>query len=270
MKDQKRAECIVFASTKGGTGKTTSCLSIAGCLAKRGSEVLVVDFDPQANATSGLGIDKMKLHYSIYDAVLSRCGGYRGVPITQAILSTRVEKLHIAPSEINLGVGEVMMHRAKNRTGILDSILDEARPYYNYILIDLPPSAGILTINGLRAADIMVVPVQPGAFANNAVESLRTILLEIEHNTGHFVSHIIVALCRYVKPDLISRVMRRQNPSQEIEARMREMFPALHIIPESDKIYEAQKKRLPISHYAPDSEVGRAYEALAMSIVGGH
>ncbi len=98
------AECVVFANCKGGTGKTTSCLSIAGYLAKSGSKVLVVDFDPQANATSGLGIETLTLKYSMYDAVLDQCDGYEGVPITQVILETDVENLHIAPSELDLAV----------------------------------------------------------------------------------------------------------------------------------------------------------------------
>jgi len=98
------AECIGFANHKGGTGKTTSCLSIAGYLAKSGSKVLVVDFDPQANATSGLGIDTRTPKYSMYDTVLGQCDDYEGVPITQVILETDVENLHVAPSELNLAV----------------------------------------------------------------------------------------------------------------------------------------------------------------------
>src|SRR6202158_1680071 len=97
-----KAQCIAFANHKGGTGKTTSCLSIAGYLAKSGSKVLVVDFDPQANATSGLGIDKTTSRYSMYDAVLDQFDGHKGVPITHVILATDVENLHIAPSEFDL------------------------------------------------------------------------------------------------------------------------------------------------------------------------
>src|ERR1700757_1093566 len=85
-----RAQCVAFANHKGGTGKTTSCLSIAGYLAKSGSKVLVVDFDPQANATSGLGIDKKTLRHSMYDAVLDLCDGHTGVPVTEVILETDV------------------------------------------------------------------------------------------------------------------------------------------------------------------------------------
>jgi chromosome partitioning protein len=122
-KMQNKAECIVFTNPKGGSGKTTSCLSIGGYLARSGSKVLVVDFDPQANATSGLGIDRITLQHSIYDAVLNHCDGYKGVPITQVILwETGVENLHIAPSELDLGVVEVLMviegaRRYKNGRG---------------------------------------------------------------------------------------------------------------------------------------------------------
>ena len=112
------AECIVFANHKGGMGKTTSCLSIAGYLAKSGSKVLVVDFDPQANATSGLGIDMMSLKYSMYDAVLDQCDGYEGVPVTRVILETGMENLHVAPSEFDLGVAQVLMQRTKDRADI--------------------------------------------------------------------------------------------------------------------------------------------------------
>src|SRR5437879_7360127 len=95
----ERAECVAFANHKGGSGKTTSCLSIAGYLAKGGSKVLVVDFDPQGNATSGLGIDKKTVPYSMYDAVLAQCDGQQGVPITQVIAETDVKNLHVAPAE---------------------------------------------------------------------------------------------------------------------------------------------------------------------------
>ena len=101
-----KAQCIAFANHKGGTGKTTSCLSIAGYLAKSGSKVLVVDFDPQANATSGLGIDKSSLRHSMYDAVLDQCDGREGVAISHVIVETDIINLHLAPSEFDLAVAE--------------------------------------------------------------------------------------------------------------------------------------------------------------------
>ena len=111
----EQAQCIALANQKGGTGKTTSCLGIAGWLAKEGNRVLVVDFDPQANATSRLGIDTMALRHSVYDAVLNQCDGYRGVPITRVILETEFDYLHLAPAELDLAVAEAVIQRTRRR-----------------------------------------------------------------------------------------------------------------------------------------------------------
>jgi len=262
----KTAECIVFANTKGGTGKTTSCLSIAGYLAKSGSKVLVVDFDPQANATSGLGIDAMTLKYSMYDVVLAQCDGYEGVPITQVILETDVENLHVAPSELDLVVAEVLVQRTRNRTGILNRALEEVRPLYDYILIDLPPSSGPLMINGLCASDQVVVPVDPSIFSLEALECLSALFRDIKRMAGHSINQITVILIRYVRPNLFSRMLRKHNPSQEIEARLREMFHTVFIVPYSTETYEAQREGIPISHHAPRSRIGRAYAKIAEGI----
>jgi chromosome partitioning protein len=260
------AECIVFANTKGGTGKTTSCLSIAGYLVKSGSKVLVVDFDPQANATSGLGIDAMTLQYSMYDVVLAQCDGYEGVPITRAILETDVENLHLAPSELDLAVAEILMQRTRNRTSILNQALEEVRPLYDYILIDLPPSSGPLMINGLCASDQVVVPVDASIFSLEALEDLRALFRDVKRMAGHPINRIAVILTRYVRPSLFFRMLRKSNPSQEVEARLRETSQTVFIVPDSTEIYEAQREGIPISHYAPDSRIGGAYAEIARSI----
>jgi chromosome partitioning protein len=260
------AERIVFANTKGGTGKTTSCLSIAGYLAKSGSKVLVVDFDPQANATSGLGIDVMALQYSMYDVVLAQCDGYDGVPITRVILETDVENLHVAPSEPDLVVAEVLVQRTRNRTGILNQALQEVEPLYDYVLIDLPPSSGPLMINGLCASDQVVVPVDPSIFSLEALEGLRTLFGDVKRMAGHSINRIAVILVRYVRPNLFSRMLRKHNPSQEVEARLREVFQTVFIVPDSREIYEAQREGIPISHYAPGSRIGEAYERITKGI----
>lgn len=262
----KAAECIAFTNPKGGTGKTTSCLSIAGYLARSGSKVLVVDFDPQANTTSGLGIDKTTLQRSIYDAVLNHCDGYKGVPITQVILETDVENLHIAPSELDLGVAEILMQRTRNRANILNRTLEEAGPLYEYILIDLPPSSGLLMINGLCAANQVIVPLDASVYSLEALDNLKISFDDIKRMNGHSINQITAILIRYVKPDLFSRIARKRNPSQEVEVRLREMFGTVFIVPDSVEIYETQRQRVPISHYAPGSKVGRAYAEIAKSI----
>lgn len=262
----RASECVVFASHKGGTGKTTSCLSVAGYLARSGSKVLVVDFDPQANATSGLGIDMTSLQHSMYDAVLGQCDGYEGVPITQVILETDVENLHVAPSELDLAVAEVLMQLAKDRAGVLNRTLDEVRPLYDYILIDLPPSSGLLTINGLCASDQVVMPVDPSIFSLEALENLKMTFDDVKRMAGHSVNQITAVLIRHVKHNVFSRVFHKRNPSQEVAARLREMFGTVFIVPDSVEIYEAQREGIPISHYAPGSRVGKAYAEIAKSI----
>jgi len=263
----KRAESVAFANYKGGTGKTTSCLSIAGYLAKSGSKVLVVDFDPQANATSGLGIDVRSLHYSMYDVVLSQCDGYEGVPLTRAILETDVENLHIAPSEMDLAVAEVLMQHTRNKTSIVNRILEEVEPLYNYILIDLPPSSGLFSINGLCASDQVVVPLEPSIFSLEALDNLRTAFDDIKRMTTHSINQTTAVLIRYAKPNIFSRIFRKLNPSQEVEATLKEMFNSVFTVPDSVKIYEAQRAGIPISHFAPGSKVGKAYAEITKSIV---
>ncbi len=265
-KMSRTAEFIVFASYKGGTGKTTSCLSIAGYQAKSGSKVLVVDLNPQANATSGLGIDVMSLEHSMYDAVLAKCNGYEGLRITQIILETDVENLHLAPSQLDLAVAEVLMQHVKDKADILNRVLQEVSPLYDYILIDLPPSLGLLTINGLCSSDQVVVPIDPSIFSLETLESLKISFRDIKRMAGHSISHITPILIRYAKPDLFSRMFRRRNPSQEVEEGLREMFDTVFIVPDSAKIYETQRQGIPISHYAPESETGKAYAEIARSI----
>jgi len=261
-----KGECIAFANHKGGTAKTTTCLSIAGYLARKGYKVLVVDFDPQANATSGLGIDGMSLRHSMYDVVLDLCHGQQGTPITQVILETDVENLHVAPSELDLAVAETVMQRTGNRWSILRRALEKIKPRYDFLLIDLPPSSGLLTINGLCAADQVIVPIDPSIFALEAIENLRRSFHDIRRMTHHTIRRITAVLVRYKRPNLLSRFMGNRNSCQEIETRLKEMFDRVFVVPESDEIYRAQKKGIPVSHLAPRSSVGKAYGKIAESI----
>ena len=264
----KAAECIVFASPKGGTGRTTSCLSIAGYLARNGSKVLVVDFDPQANATSGLGIDATTLHHTIYDVVLNHCVGYHGMPITQVILETDVENLHVAPSEFNLDVAAVLMQHSANRAGMLNRILEEVRALYDYILIDVPASSGLLAINGLCASDQVVVPLDPSIFSLESLGNLKTSLDDIRQMAGHSIDQITVVLIRYFKPNLFSKMFHnhKPSPSLEIEERLRAMFHTVFVVPYSVEIYQAQREGIPVSHSAPESSAGKAYAKIAESL----
>jgi chromosome partitioning protein len=254
-------QCIAFANHKGGSGKTTSCLSIAGCLAKGGSKVLVVDFDPQANATSGLGIDKATVRHSMYDAVLAYCDGHTGVPVTKVILETDVENLHVAPAEFDLAVAECQILGSRNKTSLLRRVLEPIRSFYDYILIDLPPTSGLLTINGLCAADHVIVPVDPSVFSLETLDDLARSFRDIKETTGHTLNQIGVVLIRYVRPN-----GRKRGASQEVEAYLKKRFDVVFLIPADEEIYQTQKEGMPISHSAPHSASGKAYARIAKTL----
>lgn len=258
-----RAECIAFANYKGGTGKTTSCLGVAGYLAKSGHKTLVVDLDPQANTTSGLGIDPLSLKRTTYDLLLGFCKGYDPVPFTDIILETGIENLHVAPSEFDLGVAEVLLQQAENRPFILHAALDGIRPHYDFILLDLPSNAGLLTLNGLCAAGRLFVPLDPSVYSLEALDNLKDSFRDIKRMADLSIESISAILNRYAKPGLFGR----RGPSQEVEARLKDMFDEVYIVPEGIEAYGSQKKGVPISHHAPGSSMGRAYEDIAKGII---
>jgi chromosome partitioning protein len=263
----KVAESIVFASLKGGTGKTTSCLSIAGFMAKAGYRSLIIDLDPQNNATRSLGIDSLALKHTMYDALARYCDGYQGRSLSQVIQPTGIDNLYIAPAEYDMSVAELLMLGRRDRTGILDRVLDEVRHLCDYIFIDLPPSYGLLYLNGLCAADTVVVPLEPGILSLGAIEQLKKSFNEVRLKTGHPLGRIMVILDRYVQPNTVAGMFGRSDASQETEADLNKIVGHISLVPEAREIYEAQKRGLPISHYAPKSKVGMAYERIARQLV---
>lgn len=262
------AECIAFANYKGGTGKTTSCLSIAGFLAKGGSKVLLIDFDPQASATSAMGIDKLTVKQSIYDAILSLCDGYEGAPLKNILLETDVENLHLAPSEWDLSAAEVIMQNTQEKVTLLRTLIQSVQSLYDYILIDTPPSSGLLLMNCFVAADHLVIPFDPGVFSLEAIDNLKTAFLDVKRNTGHHFNKITIVLTRYVGQDPLERILYGDNPSRQVKKMLEGMFKSVFIVPESPEIYKSQQRGIPISHYAPKSKVGKAYKKIADAIKG--
>jgi len=259
-----KAICIGFANQKGGTGKTTSCVNIAGYLAMSGHKVLVVDFDPMASATSALGIDYTTLEYSIYDVVLSQFKGYKRISVKDVILQTDVENLHIVPSELDLSVSQVLI---KGRTHLLDRILTDVKPFYDFILIDLPPNFGFLMVNGICASDLIFVPLEPSIFSLEAVENLKSFLYEVKSLAGHSIIQLAAILIRYEKPNIVSKLFGKVYPSLEVESKLRQIFSQVFLIPSSAEVYVSQKKGLPISHVDPKGKLGRAYKKIADSII---
>ncbi len=157
---------ISLANQKGGVGKTTTAINLAASLATLGKKVLLVDADPQANASSGLGIDIRTLEFTIYECLID------GVPSSQAIHPTAVENLFVLPSHIDLVGAEIEMLNMESREHVMNKLLSPLKPLYDYILIDCSPSLGLITVNALTASDSVIIPVQCEYFALEGISKL--------------------------------------------------------------------------------------------------
>jgi chromosome partitioning protein len=273
---------IAFAHHKGGTGKTTSCLNVAGYLQKDGKRVLVVDCDPQANATSGLGVDPERVEQSMYDVFMSVFEGFPDARITDIIVPT-ASGIYLAPATLDLVGVEPYLYGIDDRAGILREVLTPVRDTYDFILIDTPPSMGQFVINGLVAADRTVVTLDAGTFALNGMEALSMIFNDIREMIGEDVNADFAILTRWGGSDdsggglalFLKRIFSPASFAEEereterlkaFESEVRKKFKQVFVVHYSPLIYEAQQKGLPISHYAPESKPGRDYRAVATAL----
>jgi chromosome partitioning protein len=281
------AKCIAFAHHKGGTGKTTSCINVAGELVKRGKKVLIVDMDPQASATSGLRINKKYLPFSLYDALFDRCHGEGKMRLRDIIISTEIDNLHLAPAELDLAGLLVGMQDGKNVTHILDKALDDVRGLYDYILIDTPPSYTFLLINAIVAADSIVLPLDTGYFSMDSIETFNQILKDIEAELGikKPIETIIVTKFNGPKtPSFIkelaskvpftARLFPADDSLKDMEDKLRAYLSVgtkfsgdLFFIPYSKDVYAAQKKGVPVSHSAAGANIKNAYAGITEKIM---
>lgn len=264
---------IAFVHHKGGSGKTTSCLSIAGYLAKAQKRVLVVDFDPQGNATSGLGINNGSLHTSMHDVLV----GER--KLRDIILQTE-SGVHLAPSTLDLVGAGPIFYKTRRRGEVLKEVLKDVERYYDYILIDAPPGVGQFMINAVVAADETIVTLDPGIFALEGVNSLNTLFDEVRENLKVKIRLAFAILTRCVKPvsapkrkkaaARVKRTPRRKrevDPVKEIRRRAKRIFKKVYTVPYSVEIFAAQAKGVPISHYASGCGAGRAYKRIANEVI---
>jgi chromosome partitioning protein len=252
---------IAFAHHKGGTGKTTSCINISGYLASWGKKVLVIDLDPQANATSALGIDKNSIVESMYDVMV------RDVKIEDAVLETEIENIHLAPATFDLVGVESHLYRTNNRIFILKRSIEGLRKYYDFILIDTPPGPGLFIINGVVASDCTIVTLDPGVFALEGIETLSTIFDDINEISGVKINPQLAILTRCNHTSLFSRMAGKKDPVKEIRKGMDGVFNSVYAVPYCVEVYEAQLKGVPISHYKPKCKAGVAYKKIAEEVM---
>jgi len=246
---------FVFVNQKGGVGKTTSAVNLGAYLADAGKTVLLVDFDSQANLTSGVGLDKAKAKPGVYELISGKAG------LDQVIHKTSVANLSVIPSGIDLSGAAVELVEQEDRDLFLKNALKPARDQYDYIMIDCPPSLGVLTLNGLAAADSVLIPMQCEYFA---MEGLSLLLQTIKRIQKGLNTELKIGGIFFTMYDQRTRLA--QDVVRDVSAYFREkVFET--IIPRNVRISEAPSHGLPISRYDPSSAGGKAYQSLSREVL---
>jgi len=246
---------FVFVNQKGGVGKTTSAINLGAYLADSGKSLLLVDFDSQANLTSGVGLDKKNTKPGVYELISGRAS------LEEVIRKTSVPGLSVIPSGIDLSGAAVELVEQENRDLFLKNALEPVRSQYDFILIDCPPSLGVLTLNGLAAANAVLIPMQCEYFA---MEGLSLLLQTIKRIQKGLNKELQIEGIFFTMYDQRTRLA--QDVVKEVSAYFREkVFET--IIPRNVRISEAPSHGLPISQYDPQSSGGKAYQSLAEEVL---
>lgn len=245
------AKILSFSNQKGGVGKTSTCVNMAAALALRGKKVLLVDADPQGNATTGLGFSKNRLERSIYNVLIEE------MPAKAAILKTQIDGLDILPASIDLAGAEVELVYLPTREKRLDTALKEISNDFDYVLIDCPPSLGLLTINALSASDGIIIPIQSEYYAMEGLSQLLNSVKLVNKHLNPSLTIYGVVITMYDGRALISK---------QINAEIHKFFGKKMfdtVIPRNIRISEAPSHGKPVMLHDPRSSGAKAYVALA-------
>ena len=241
---------ISVANQKGGVGKTTTTVNLSTILAKKGKKVLLIDADPQGNATSGLGIEK-EVEFSTYDILVN------DTEIKQALQKTVIKNLLICPSNMNLAGAEVELVSMMSREQRLKEKLEEVKDCFDYIFMDCPPSLGLITLNAFTASDSVLIPVQCEYFA---LEGLGQLLNTVNLVKKHLNKTIMIEGALLTMYDI------RTNLSNQVVKEVKKYFNEKvykNVIPRNVKLSEAPSYGMPISIYDPRSKGAKSYEKFA-------
>ncbi len=256
--DPKGAKIIAIANQKGGVGKTTTTINLAAAFAELGKKILILDFDPQGNASTGLGIEPQDRQFTTYDLLLGEAR------LDDIIQNTNVEGVYICPATVDLSSADVTMASNEKRIFLLRDILKfEAVNEYelDYIFIDCPPSLNLLTVNSMVASDSILVPLQSEFFALEGLSQMMLTVKELRQTANKNLSFEGIVLTMFDK---------RNNLARQVETDARENLGDLvfkTIIPRNVRISEAPSYAMPVTEYDPTSTGSRAYKDLAQEMI---
>lgn len=254
-KAERDTRVVAIINQKGGVGKSTTAVNLAAALSELNRKVLIVDFDPQGNSTSGFGIDKEELSQCVYDGLL------HDVPIEELIHDTGCKKVFVVPATIQLAGAEIELVSAMARETRLKDLIEPIREEFDFIFIDCPPSLGLLTINALAAADSVLIPIQCEYYALEGVTKLLESMRMVKGRINKELDTFGVLLTMYDS---------RTSLSNQVVDEVKNYFGPLAfktVIPRSVKVSEAPSYGLPIIKYAPSNKGARAYMNLAREVI---
>lgn len=248
------SKTIAVVNQKGGVGKTTTAVNVSTILAKKGKKVLLIDADPQGNATSGLGIDK-DTEKSVYDVIIN------DVDFDEAIIQSPIKNLFVCPSNINLAGAEVELVPMMSRESKLKQKIEKIENDFHYIIIDCPPSLGLLTLNAFTAANSLLIPIQCEYYALEGVGQLMNTvnLVKQQLNKNLYIEGVVLTM-NDARTNLSNQVI------QEVKTFFKDNVYKT-IIPRNVKLSEAPSFGMPITVYAPKSKGARCYEKLTNEII---
>lgn len=246
---------IAVANQKGGVGKTTTSINLSACLAEKGKKVLTIDVDPQGNTSSGLGVKKNEIEYTIYDLIIGNCN------ISECLIENVYENLSLLPSNVNLAGAEIELIGIDEREYILKKEIEKIRDNYDFVIIDCPPSLNTLTINAMTTADTVLVPIQCEYYALEGLSQLiHTINLVRERLNPDLDIEGVVFTMYDARTNLSLQVVEnvKENLKQNIYKT---------IIPRNVRLAEAPSHGLPINMYDPKSAGAEGYRDLADEVI---